>query len=249
MKTKTLFKIIFVLLIIIIITGSILLINKDNYIYKITYNDDTIPGNIYNILIYDNYDIKVEKQPLCSTKECIEGNYTLSKENFNVIFNIENKKIVKQIIETLFKNKNNNEIELTYYDLNKEQLIVIESIIYNNEKYLEEITNPRKLLFEVHSSRINCPTVSLNVYDDNTYRYTYTYGINGEKPKYIEGIYSYDISKLIQNINNYNIPENNIGPFLLTISDKNYEVYDNNLELQAFLQSININLDKCLESN
>jgi len=136
---------------------------------------------------------------------------------------------------------------LTYYDLEEKELIVIESIIYNNEEYLNEINKLENLIFDVHSSRFNCLTVSLNVYNDNTYRYIYTYGINGEKPKYKEGIYTYDVSKLLTNINNYDIPEKNIGPFILTMNDKSYEIYDNNIELQEFLQSISINLDKCLD--
>lgn len=101
----------------------------------------------------------------------------------------------------------------------------------------------RVLLFEIQSKRINCPTVWVEVYNDYTYEYYYTYGDKDEiKPRV--GTYKYDVLKIIENNKQY---INERIPYILTDNDGNkYDVYDNNLELNEFLDIINVKLDTCL---
>ncbi len=91
----------------------------------------------------------------------------------------------------------------------------------------------KKLLWTIRSDRLNCPTVVLSLYSDNTY-------VIGDK----EGTYSYDISKIISQNDQYE--EDDIGPYILrTQEGKTYYVYDTNKYLMDFLKSIDVNLDTC----
>ena len=109
------------------------------------------------------------------------------------------------------------------------------------ESKISKLKENDHFLFEVYSDRLNCPTVNLKVYDDGSYRY---YKINN---RYEEGKYTYNISKILNNLDQYDVPINNIGPFILKDNSGNtYVLYDNNIELKEFLKSININLDECM---
>ncbi len=97
------------------------------------------------------------------------------------------------------------------------------------------LLNPkeRNLLFEIYSDRLDCYTVLLKVYDNNTYQ------VEDKK-----GTYSYDVSQIIQKNNQYQKDEK--GPFILKYHDgKVYNVYETNVELMEFLDSIDVNLDTC----
>ena len=89
-----------------------------------------------------------------------------------------------------------------------------------------------KLLFSIKSLRLNCYTKTLYVYVNNTYVY-------GD----INGSYDYDVNKIIESIDKYEVNEH--GPFVLKYNNNDLYLYDNNNILQEFLNSININLDEC----
>ena len=91
----------------------------------------------------------------------------------------------------------------------------------------------KNLIFSIRSSRVNCYTNELRVYDDNTY----TFGKSN-------GNYDYDVYKILNNIDNYSPNEH--GPFILKDSnDKKYYLYDNNVELNEFIKTIDVFLDTC----
>ena len=120
-------------------------------------------------------------------------------------------------------------------------------IIYKNSIRLhQDISNDSKLTYTITFNGLNCQTPVLYLYSDNTYEYYYTFSANGEPLIPKTGTYNYDITKIINNINKYK--ENNTGTYYIKDNnDNNYQTYNTNIELQEFLKSINITLEKCLE--
>lgn len=107
--------------------------------------------------------------------------------------------------------------------------------IKDDDSYVSDLEedDSRNLIFSVSSSRVNCYTNILFVYDDNTY----TFGS-------IDGSYTYDVYKILDSVNNYE--PNNHGPFILKDKNNNeFYLYDNNVELNEFVDSIDIYLDIC----
>ena len=107
----------------------------DNYEYFINYYDDFIPGNEYDIYIFDNYDIKVVKHPMCSTLECINGKKT-SDEKFSVKLSENNKKVLKKYVESLFEGMEDNTINIRSTRLSENENKIFKSIIYNDEIFI-----------------------------------------------------------------------------------------------------------------
>lgn len=242
MKNKMIFGIVLVLILLIVVVGLIIpnTKEKDNYDYKIVFYDGMEPGNEYVIEISEDYDIKVSKTSLCSAVDCKP-----TTDSYLVDFSEENRQIVKENIRAYFVV--GNEIEVIPADLNEEALLAIKSIIYKDENILNEIaelSNEDNFLYAISSNRLNCHTVTLMLYSDNTYRYYYTYGNGDGEPKYIQGEYNYDVNKLIDNLDNYEDDGN--GPFIITNYTDNYVTYGNNKELSELLGMLDLDLDVCL---
>lgn len=207
-------------------------IEVEPYKYRVDYEHYLYSCSIY---LKENDDIKV-----------IEYDDDLKiNKSFFLDFKYENMLKVKNFINDQFINTNKNYMNINI--LNDDELRIMESIVYNNEYYMDNYddTESNELVFEVHSNRLNCPTVSLEIYSNNTYKYKYGIKFNGDV-LVNTGTYTYDIQKILNNIDNYE--DNNRGVYLLeTKSGQTHILYDNNVELKEFLNEINIVLDKCME--
>ena len=134
-------------------------------------------------------------------------------------------------------------VEKVLHEISKYNRLEIE----NNESYLNNIENEVKLAYTISYSGMNCPTPTLYLYNDNTYKYYYTFSTDNEKLISKTGTYNYDIKKIINNIDKYE--ENNFGTYSIKEENgKNYTTYNTNTELQELLTSLDITLEKCLKS-
>lgn len=109
--------------------------------------------------------------------------------------------------------------------------------IYNKATPIE-VKLDKKLLFEMTSSKLKCPTSYIKVYEDNIYEY-----IDNSDGFASLGVYNYDISKILDNIES--LPDNKAASYTLTIKDKKYSIYENK-EVEEFLESIDVNLHRCI---
>lgn len=109
--------------------------------------------------------------------------------------------------------------------------------IYNKAKPIEAKLD-KKLLFEMTSSKLKCPTAYIKVYEDNMYEY-----IDNSDDFASLGIYNYDISKILDNIES--LSDDKAASYTLTIKDKKYSIYENK-EVEEFLESIDVNLHRCI---
>ena len=142
----------------------------------------------------------------------------------NILLLIMGMFLLLLIIIVIGKNNDNNG--------NITSIVNDEEIDYSVLK--EDVVSNKKLVFSIYSARVNCYTISLYVYDDNTYQFGNVWGK-----------YSYDVLKILNNIDKYD--ENDHGPFILTDSNnKEFWLYDNNIELIDFLESIDVSLDTCM---
>lgn len=208
------------------------------YNYKIIYYDGQIPGNGYSIFVHEDISITVIKQQFCSTIECISDDVELEKTKFKVNFNDESKKIINKYIQKMFKDLSSNEIQLDRYGTSPNNVLLIESIIYEKEEKLKDLTD-KNLIFEIYSNAHALP-VQLKVYDDNTYEYIYSCIEKGKI-----GDYTYDVNKILNNIGKYT--DDGMGSFTIKDNENNiYQTYNTNIELHNFLKSININLNESL---
>ena len=112
-------------------------------------------------------------------------------------------------------------------------------MVENKESYFENIDKEVKLSYTINYYGINCPTSSLYLYSDNTYEYYYTFTSAVEKLIPKTGTYNYDITKIINNNDKYE--ESNYGLYLIEDSNGNeYDIYYTNMEMQEFLESLDI---------
>lgn len=102
------------------------------------------------------------------------------------------------------------------------------------------MTNEDGLIFELHYGNLNCDVVSLEVYNDNTYKYYYS---DYESPRL--GTYDYKISDII---NASSLTGD--GPYFLTTGkNTEYSTDKNNHYLREFLNSIGIDIEQCKLTN
>lgn len=126
-------------------------------------------------------------------------------------------------------------------------LIILLGIIGINHRISKSSTGEQKIVdnFEIYSGRINCKTIKLKVYDDNTYKVIH--GYDNQEEIISTGTYKYDVTKILRN--NHKYINDNAPYYLIDEDGKSYEIYDTNEELIKFLEEIDINLDTCLEYN
>ncbi len=212
-------------------------VNVEEYKYKMEYKKNEELS--YVIYFKDDKSVLVKKLKNNNDYDIVKvDTYVLnfSKENLNILNNYIEKKV---------KDENSNVIH-KYSTLQKDEINIFNSIVENDESYLNNIEDEAKLSYTISYIGINCPTPTLYLYSDNTYEYFYTFGIDNEKLIPKTGIYNYDITKIINNIKKYK--ENPTGPYYIKDSNGNkYKTYITNVELQEFLKSLDITLEKCLE--
>ncbi len=209
--------------------------NVEEYKYKLEYEkSDSLT---YDIYFKDDKSILVKKLKM--------KDYDIVKiDTYSINFSEKNLDILNNYIEKEVKDINSNFIHKS--SLIKYEINIINSIIENKESYLKDIQNEPKLMYTITYDGIDCMTPSLYLYSDNTYEYYYTFSTNNKKIIPKTGIYNYDITKIINSVDKYE--ENPIGPYYIKDSnDNSYITYNTNIELQEFLKSLNITLEKCLE--
>ncbi len=113
--------------------------NKDTrkVLYTIKYNDMGIPGNNYDISIYDNMDVKVVKHPGCSTLECAQGEYWPSDVEHEMKFSESVKtKVTNEYLPKIFTLSNNIEISAYDKNINEETSKFLYAVIYKDDSNL-----------------------------------------------------------------------------------------------------------------
>ena len=211
--------------------------NIEEYKYKIEYlKNDSL---IYDIYFKNDNSILVKKLKINSYFDIVDI------DTYSLNFSKKNKIILNDYIEKEVKKENKNVI-YKYSTLQKDEIKIFNSIVENNESYLNNIENEAKLVYTISYNGINCPTPILYLYSDNTYEYYYTFDTDNEKLIPKTGIYNYDIKKIINNIGEYE--KNSFAPYSIKDENgKNYTTYNTNIELQELLSSLDITLEKCLE--
>ena len=248
MKWKYIFLgfLVFSILAIII---SILLVQrkrdeKIDYLYKVIYYDEGIPGARYDIYVGESYAIHVEKQSLCSTVECLNGGLP-EKEIYDINLSSANQEVTKKFIQDLFSETKEKVLEIHENNLSEKKQSIMLGILTGEEIYFDAVSERK--LFEISSSRLDCETVVLIVFDDNRYKYIYGYDSTTEEWKIKQGTYTYSIKKLMETLKESSIPDH-LGPYYLRDKEGNqYTLYDTNKELKNFLESIPVHLDVCME--
>ena len=105
--------------------------------YTIKYDDMGIPGNSYDIYIYDNIDVKVVKHPGCSTMECAQGSYWPSDEEHEMKFSESVKtKVTNEYLPKIFTLSNNIEISAYDKEMNEETSKFLYAVIYKDDSNL-----------------------------------------------------------------------------------------------------------------
>lgn len=117
-----------------------------------------------------------------------------------------------------------------------------------------KLINPNKpielgnLVYTISYWTTKCGEQELELYDNNTYDFIYYYRDAYGISKHRRGTYDYDIEKMISNFpkyqdsglyNEYSVKKSN---------GEKYSTNKNNTELQNFLKSIDVSLEKCLMS-
>lgn len=167
-------------------------------------------------------------------------NFLFKKINTHSL-NFKNNKIVINYIKEQFNSSEN--FKYIYYDnISYKEKIILDSIIKNDEKLLEDIDNVKDLLFILNYNGVNCLTPTLNIYNDNTYEYNYTYSFSGNKTTPKTGSYDYDINKLLKNSDYESLKQKPEGFFIIKNKKDIYYLETSDKELNEFLESANLSI-------
>lgn len=207
----------------------------EEYEYKLIYSKTN--SEEYNFYFKDNNSIIAKKLT-------INEEYEIEKiDTYRIEFKEENIKFLYKYIQQLSLESNGNIIykNPTSY---KDEENIFNSLIKNNESYIDNINKGKELLYELTYNGINCCTPILRLYSDNSYEYYYAYSKNNISLIPKTGIFDYDIKKIIDSIDKYE--PNSAGPYTITSSTgEKYITYNSNTELNNFLNSINVKLEMC----
>ncbi len=180
-----------------------------------------------------NIEVFVEEQVECIKSPCNPIHY-----QFSISFSEEGKKEALRLIDSLFQGEE-KEITITKDQLSETDQKVWNSILTNEEWS----SSAKKLYFSIQSARIDCDTVILKLYEDQTYEYIY--GSKNGTLVSKTGTYSLPISFLEDSRNE--IPDS-IGPYRITFpSGEEKFLYDNTSSIHPFFTNLGINPDTCLE--
>ena len=145
-----------------------------------------------------------------------------------------------------------------YYDVRamfgKEILIFLLLFISLMGVKVGQLINPNKpiepgnLAYTISYWTTECGEQYLKLYDNNTYEFVYYYKDAYGNFKHKRGTYDYDIEQLISNFPKYQDNSLYNDYSVKKSSGERYSTNKNNTELQSFLKSIDVSLDKCLMS-
>ena len=107
---------------------------------------------------------------------------------------------------------------------------------------------PGNLAYTISYWTTECGEQYLKLYDNNTYEFVYYYKDAYGNLKHRRGTYDYDIEQLISNFPKYQDNSLYNDYSVKKSSGERYSTNKNNTELQSFLKSIDVSLDKCLMS-
>lgn len=127
-----------ILLFLVLVSSSILIslvsnrniVNKE-YDYSIQYKDNNNTYTIYKTK--EKVEVYVEEQVICVKAPC-----PTIKRKENIKFSNKNMLIINNFIDDRFKNHNYNSIQIVREYLSAEENKILDSIIYNDEKLLNE---------------------------------------------------------------------------------------------------------------
>lgn len=105
-----------------------LLNNKFNH--TIIYQNSIGEYNIHKSI--NKIEVSYEMQPFCIKAPCDPV-----EVNTKINFSDDNMLILNKFIESLFENTSSSKLEIKESDLNTEELQIMNSIIYNDEKLLQ----------------------------------------------------------------------------------------------------------------
>ena len=143
--------------------------------------------------------------------------------------------LVDFIKEQFEKDETNKNIYYTGYSY-KDKLI-LDAIIENNEDYIKNIEEAKELLYTLKYVGMDCLTPTLDIYDDKSYDYNYTFTTDGSEPTPKKGTYDYDLNKLLKTTKYEDVPEHPAGFFYLKGKEKNYYLGMEDKELDDFLKT------------
>ncbi len=145
-----------------------------------------------------------------------------------------------------------------YYDIRamfgKEFLIFVLLFVSLMGVKVGQLINPNKpvelgnLAYTISYWTTKCGEQYLKLYDNNTYDFVYYYKDAYGNLKHRRGTYDYDIEQLISNFPKYQDNSLYNDYSVKKSSGERYSTNKNNTELQSFLKSIDVSLDKCLMS-
>lgn len=187
-------------------------LGKGNNFHLIYLEGDKI--NVAN-LIYENYDlVGIKKHQI----------------------KFENNKIIKEFIKEQF-DKGETFKNIYYTGSSYKDKLILDAIIENNEDYIKNIDEAKELLYTLNYVGMNCPTPTLDIYNDKSYDYNYTYTTDGSEPTPKKGTYDYDINKLLKTTEYEEISEHPAGFFYLKGKDNKYYLGMEDKDLDDFLKT------------
>lgn len=207
-------------------------VNLERYKYCIYLNNE------YIIYLKDSGLIRVKK-----VQKSIDGfNIIKILDSYEIKFSKDKNDELIEYILSLFKDYDHNEIYKNTISKNEEKYLY--SIIYNQDDYLDR--KDVNLLYKLQYNGINCPTPVLYLYDDNTYEYYYTFGVNDTPLVPMKGSYSVNIEELInESLNNNLNPASSYN--IERVQDEEYFYIDGTSELlNMLLSETNATLGTCL---
>ena len=206
----------------------------EEYEYKLIYSKTN--SEEYNFYFKNDNSIIAKKLTI--------KDYQIEKiDTYRIEFKEENIKFLYKYIQQLSLESNGNIIykNSTSY---KDEENIFNSLINNNESYIDNINKGKELLYKLTYNGMNCCTPILRLYSDNSYEYYYVYSADYKSLIPKTGTFDYDIKKIIDSIDKYE--PNSAGPYTITsTTGEKYITYNSNTELNNFLNSINVKLEMC----
>lgn len=198
-------------------------LDASNYDYKL----ELAKGNNFHLIYLEDNKINVAN--------LIYENYDLVEIKKHTI-NFENNKIIKDFIKEQFE-KDETFKNIYYTGYSYKDKLIMDAIIENNEDYIKNIEEAKELLYTLNYVGMNCPTPTLDIYDDKSYDYNYTYTTDGSEPTPKKGTYDYDLKKLLKTTKYDDIEEHPAGYFYLEGKEKSYYLGIEDKDLDDFLKT------------
>jgi hypothetical protein len=198
-------------------------LDASNYDYKL----ELAKGNNFHLIYLEDNKINVAN--------LIYENYDLVEIKKHTI-NFENNKIIKDFIKEQFE-KDETFKNIYYTGYSYKDKLIMDAIIENNEDYIKNIEAAKELLYTLNYVGMDCLTPTLDIYDDKSYDYNYTFTTDGSEPTPKKGTYDYDLNKLLKTTKYEDVPEHPAGFFYLKGKEKNYYLGMEDKELDDFLKT------------